>query len=159
MSDPAAVAPLAAALKDGDYRVRRAAATALGQTGQPSAIPHLLEALADPDGGVGEAAANSLAMLGAPAVQPLLAKLGGGNPTVAYLAARALSAMGDASIPALQSVLNSPNSNARHWALVALAGNSSPRAVELLRQVQGKLPESERWIVDEALMRLASGAS
>jgi HEAT repeat protein len=102
MNDPAAVAPLAVALRDPDYRVRRTAATSLGQTGQTSAIPHLLDALADPDGGVGEAAANSLANLGAAAVQPLIARLGGNNPTVAYLAARALSAMGDVSITALQ---------------------------------------------------------
>jgi HEAT repeat protein len=159
MNDPAAVAPLSVALKDPDYRVRRTAATSLGQTGQTSAIPHLLDALSDPDGGVGEAAANSLANLGAAAVQPLIARLGGNNPTVAYLAARALSAMGDVSITALQGALNSPNATARHWALIALAGNSSPRAAELLQQVQQRIPESERWIIDEAVMRLGSSES
>ncbi|MGC8785781.1 MAG: HEAT repeat domain-containing protein, partial [Armatimonadota bacterium] len=134
----------------------RTAAAALGQTGQSAAIPYLLEALSDADGGVGEAAANSLATLGAPAVQPLVAKLAAGNPTVAYLAARALSAMGDVSIPALQSALNSSNANTRHWTLIALAGNNSPRAVELLRQIQARIPESERWIIQEAIMRLGS---
>jgi HEAT repeat protein len=159
MSTAAAVPPLSVALKDADYRVRRAAAAALGQTGQVAAIPYLLSALSDPDGGVGEAAANSLALLGTPAVQPLLAQLGSNNPTVAYLAARTLSLMGDVSVPALQNAINSPDLRVRRWALIALAANDSPQAVQLLRQIQPRIPESERWIIDEAVMRLGSGES
>jgi hypothetical protein len=67
--------------------------------------------------------------------------------------------MGDASVAALQSAWSSPNANTRHWALIALAGNDSPRAVQLLRQIQARVPQSERWIIEEAMMRLGSGES
>jgi HEAT repeat protein len=56
--------------------------------------------LSHPDGGVAQNAARSLGRIGKPAIQPLLQAMRSSDPTVAYLAASALSQI-DAAEPAL----------------------------------------------------------
>jgi HEAT repeat protein len=55
-----AVAPLVAALGDGDWRVRRGAAAALGEIGDPGSVDALIEALDDGREEVRQAAREAL---------------------------------------------------------------------------------------------------
>jgi HEAT repeat protein len=100
IADPQSVALLAQLLNDPAPEVARAAADALGQVNRPEAVPVLIRALSHPDGGVAQNAARSLARIGKPAIQPLLQAMRSSDPTVAYLAASALSQI-DAAEPAL----------------------------------------------------------
>jgi len=74
-----AVPALLEALRDGNCRVRRAAAEVLSRFGGAAepAVPALAEALTDPDGRVRRAAAKALRRAGAPAAaaMPALRKL------------------------------------------------------------------------------------
>jgi HEAT repeat protein len=85
-----AVEPLIAALKGEDWRVREAAAEALGKVGDARAVEPLIAALKDGDSDVRKAAAEALAKIGAPAVEPLIAALKGEDWRVREAAAEAL---------------------------------------------------------------------
>ena len=92
---PEAVAPLAAALKDQEPRVRRAAASALWHAKDVAkpAIPALREALSDPEPSVVVRAAGALISMEIPEKElagPLRVVLERGDPSDRFLAARAL---------------------------------------------------------------------
>jgi HEAT repeat protein len=92
---PEAVAPLAAALKDQEPRVRRAAASALWHASDVAtpAIPALREALNDPEPSVAVRAAGALISMQVPAKElapPLRVVLEHGDTSNRFLAARAL---------------------------------------------------------------------
>jgi HEAT repeat protein len=70
-----AVDPLIAALKDGDYSVREAAADTLGQIGDARGAEPLIAALKDGTSSVRTAAAGALVKIGRAAVEPLIAVL------------------------------------------------------------------------------------
>jgi energy-coupling factor transporter ATP-binding protein EcfA2 len=59
-------------LKDEDWRIRRAAAEALGQIGDPQATPALIQALQDEEWLVRQAAAEALGQIGDPQATPAL---------------------------------------------------------------------------------------
>lgn len=104
-----AVPPIAALLKDGEPRIRRAAASTLWGLGtrMGPAVPTLAETLRDPDPEVRLSAAMALESAGphaAPAVPALIAALKDADANVRLYACKALGAVGPparSAIPAL----------------------------------------------------------
>ena len=96
MKDPRTVEPLLLALQDWFFKVREAAAYALGGLGDPRAVEPLIDALGDTHGKVREAAVWSLGKFGDHrAVDPLLKTLGDPDPKVREAAAWTLGKFGD----------------------------------------------------------------
>jgi cyclophilin family peptidyl-prolyl cis-trans isomerase len=99
-TQPAIVAPpppsdLIRLLNDGEARVRRRAALALGRVGLPDAIEPLAKLLADEEPDVRQMAAFALGLIGDAAARPALQMaLGDMNPLVQGRAAEALGTIG-----------------------------------------------------------------
>ncbi|MDW8071139.1 MAG: HEAT repeat domain-containing protein, partial [Anaerolineae bacterium] len=98
---------LSRALRDENWRVRWAAAKALGKLGDAQAVPALLAALQDEDWRVRVAAAEALGKLGdAQAVPALIAALRDEDADMRRAAVEALGKLGDAqAVPALLAAL------------------------------------------------------
>jgi HEAT repeat protein len=125
-----AVEPLAAALRDEDKDVRRAAAQALGQISDARAVEPLIVALKDKDEYVREAATDALGRIGVPAVEPLVAALRDEDKDVRRAAARALGQIGDArAVPPLIAAWGDKDGDVRQRVSQALAEVGLP-AVE-----------------------------
>jgi len=93
--DARAVKPLIAALKDGDWKVRLAAAQALREIKDRRAVEPLIAALKDGDVGVRLAAVEALMeMQDRRAVEPLIAALEDERLEICMAAAQALEAFG-----------------------------------------------------------------
>jgi HEAT repeat protein len=109
-------------LKDEDWRIRRAAAEALGQIGDPQATPALIQALRDEDFWVRRAAAEALGQIGDPQATPALAQaLRDEMWLVRLAAAEALGQIGDPqATPALIQALQDEDSDVRRAAARAL---------------------------------------
>lgn len=133
-STSAQIAELAGRLKDTDRDTRRAAAEALGRTGDPRAADALVDALQDEARSVREAAAAALGALGAPrAVEPLLALLRDEGWSVRKAAADALGKLGDLqAVAPLIELLRDPDRSVRRAAAAALGALGDARAVEPL---------------------------
>ncbi|HEY7512095.1 MAG TPA: HEAT repeat domain-containing protein [Vicinamibacteria bacterium] len=128
-----AVPALAELLKDGEPRVRRAAASTLWGLGRRMgpAVPALAETLRDPD------------------------------PEVRLSAAMALESAGEhagAAVPALVAALKDPEANVRLYACKALgaAGPSARSAIPAL--VEAAKIDFLRGSAEEALRRIRTGA-
>jgi HEAT repeat protein len=152
IADPQSVALLAQLLNDPAPEVARAAADALGQVNRPEAVPVLIRALSHPDGGVAQNAARSLARIGKPAISPLLQVMRSPDPTVAHLAASALSQI-DAAEPALLQAATDPA--LRRYALIALIERGSAAAIPLLEQAARADDPALRQIAQRGLQRLS----
>ncbi len=152
LNDTQAVTMLQRALNDADPTVRRAATDALGTTGHPNAIPALISALAHPDGGVARNASRSLVKIGAPAIPALIAQLRSSNPTVAYLAAHALSQIPEAE-PALLKAAEDPAT--QRYALVALKERTAYAAKPLFERAARSDDPVLRQIAESALQQLS----
>jgi len=152
IADPQSVALLAQLLNDPAPEVARAAADALGQVDRPEAVPVLARALSHPDGGVAQNAARSLARIGKPAIQPLLQAMRSPDPTVAYLAASALSQI-DAAEPILLQAARDPI--VRRYALIALIERGSAAAIPVLEQAARADDPALRQIAQRGLQRLS----
>jgi cyclophilin family peptidyl-prolyl cis-trans isomerase/HEAT repeat protein len=120
---PALVAPppptdLLVLLGDGEARVRRRAALALGRVGLPDAVEALTKALGDEEVEVRQMAAFALGLLGSPAARPALTQaLTGRDVVLQGRAAEALGLIGDkADAPAIGEMVRA------HVAAGALAG-------------------------------------
>jgi cyclophilin family peptidyl-prolyl cis-trans isomerase/HEAT repeat protein len=105
---PALVAPpppsdLLVLLGDGEARVRRRAALALGRVGLPDAVEPLTKALGDEEVEVRQMAAFALGLIGSPAARPALTQaLTGRDVVLQGRAAEALGLIGDkADAPAI----------------------------------------------------------
>jgi HEAT repeat protein len=86
-------------LSDGEARIRRRAALAIGRVGLRDGVQPLLGILNDPDPEVRQMAAFALGLLGdARARDPLVAALGDSSPLMQGSAAEALGLIGDASV-------------------------------------------------------------
>jgi cyclophilin family peptidyl-prolyl cis-trans isomerase/HEAT repeat protein len=120
---PALVAPpaptdLLVLLGDGEARVRRRAALALGRVGLPEAIGPLTRALGDEEPEVRQMAAFALGLIGSPDARPALTQaLTGRDPILQGRAAEALGLIGDkADAPAIGEMVRT------HVAAGALSG-------------------------------------
>ena len=93
---PALPSDLIRLLDDGESRVRRRAALALGRVGLPEAVVPLAARLADPEAEVRQMAAFALGLIGDAAARPaLLTALRDASPLVQGRAAEALGAIAD----------------------------------------------------------------
>jgi HEAT repeat protein len=117
--------PLAAALSDASVDVRKRAAWALGNADLKEAPPALTALLRDRDPEMRELAAWSLYQIEDPASIPALnaalrSETNNKNLQIAYI--KALAAVGEKSVDALKSLLESPDPEIKSIAVKALAG-------------------------------------
>src|SRR4051794_38994747 len=98
VAPPPAPPDLTRMLTDGEARIRRRAALAIGRVGLKDGVPALLGVLSDPDPEVRQMAAFALGLLGdTRARDPLVAALADPSPLLQGSAAEALGLMGDAA--------------------------------------------------------------
>ena len=119
---------LAAALRDAERPVRRAAAEALGWIG-PAAVPALAPALREADEDIRRAAAEALGRIGPAAVPALLDALREADEDIRRVAAEALGRIGPAAVPALAAALRDQTLEVRWVAAKALGEIGQPRRV------------------------------
>lgn len=127
VADPAALPALVSALGDADADVRQEAAWAVGTIRPEQAPAGLLRALEDQDREVRMSAAWALFTIADPAgtdaIDTAYRKEADSEVRTALL--RALGAMGDRSVPALERLVTSPDSSVRTIAIMALAGGNA----------------------------------
>jgi hypothetical protein len=165
LKTPAAVAPLAKALVDGDVPLRVAAVQALGEIGSPGALQSLERALEDAERDVRVAAVRALSGRN---YRPVLAKLDAivkGRPlrdadlTEKMAMFEAYGGLcGDEGVTALDAMLNGKSlfgrredSELRACAAVALGRVNTPRAQEALRRASIEKDVIVRNAVNRAL--------
>lgn len=126
-------------LTDGDDRMRRAAATFLGEIGDPAAVEPLVGAVLDSNDSVQEAALTALGAIGDPrALLPLAAALKNPEPRCRAAAAAAFVQIGKRLVDPLIANLKAPDPNIREAAAAVLVriGNSTVQPlVEVLWQI------------------------
>jgi HEAT repeat protein len=129
---PAAVAPIARVLKEGDYAQRVLAASVLGDLAAPAVLKPLLAALKDRDPLVRTAAADALARQQGPgAVNGLVGALKDRDRNVRSSAATALGRLGDElAVEPLMATLQDKEWQVRAAALEALGRLGSRRALD-----------------------------
>jgi beta-lactamase regulating signal transducer with metallopeptidase domain len=127
MGDAAAVDELVGALQDANAETRETAAWAIGSCEPDKAPAALMTALSDKNRDVRLAAAWALFSIEDPAATSALdAALGKESDKEVQLGMiRALGAMGDQAVDALQRLVTSPDSNVRTIAITALAGGGA----------------------------------
>ena len=131
-----AVPVLVKLLDDKDYKVRMAAAEALGQIGAEAAVEPLIRSLGDTSKNVQQVAAEGLTKVGEPAISALLDALIGKDQLARKWAAEALGNIGDVSVAQqLIARLNDSNIDVQRAAVTALGDLKSKRAIEPLIEV------------------------
>ena len=165
LKTPAAVAPLAKALAEGDVPLRVAAVQALGEIASPGALQSLERGLDDAERDVRVAAIRALS---ARNYRPVLAKLDAmvkgkalrdANLTEKMVAFEAYGGLcGDEGVAALDAMLNGKSlfgrredSELRACAAVALGRINTPRAQEVLRRASSEKDVIVRNAVNRAL--------
>jgi HEAT repeat protein len=114
------VGPLVSALADKDGTVAQAAVRALGRLGN-AGVTQLVAALSSSDETVAYYASEALATIGKPSEDAVLAAAVPGKPTARW-AAITLGQIGDSrSIPALETLSQSPDADTAYAASSALA--------------------------------------
>jgi cyclophilin family peptidyl-prolyl cis-trans isomerase/HEAT repeat protein len=163
-------------LSDGEARVRRRAALALGRVGLPEAVQPLVGLLGDEEPEVRQMAAFALGLVGAADARPaLLAALGDADPEVQGRAAEALGTIGDpADATAVSAMVRThigagalmgvaaddltsplaPAVEATRLGLYALARFGSYDALAAAALDAGGQPVSTWWPVSYAIQRL-----
>ena len=130
-----AVPALIAALKDTDVKVRRAAASSLGNLEDPRSVPALIEALRDTDSEVRACAADALGNMEDPrAIPGLTAAIKDSSPEVRRRAISAISNMegGNKPVDAFIAALSDSNAEVREAAVEAISEVQDKRAVRPL---------------------------
>lgn len=140
---------LARALNYADPNIRRAAAAALGETGDARAVDALILALKNPDWEHDPrdtaALADALIRLGLPSVGPLIALLDWHSKVVRVSVAGALAAIGRPSVPPLIDLLGRADLENRETAGQILA-EIGPEAVdELIDALNDPLTGKRQW--------------
>jgi len=165
LKTPAAVAPLAKALAEGDVPLRVAAVQALGEIASPGALQSLERGLDDAERDVRVAAIRALS---ARNYRPVLAKLDAmvkgkalrdANLTEKMVVFEAYGGLcGDEGVPALDAMLHGKSlfgrredSELRACAAVALGRVNTPRAQEVLRRASSEKDVIVRNAVNRAL--------
>jgi HEAT repeat protein len=165
LKTPAAVAPLAKALAEGDVPLRVAAVQALGEIASPGALQSLERGLDDAERDVRVAAVRALS---ARNYRPVLAKLDAmvkgkalrdANLTEKMVVFEAYGGLcGDDGVPALDAMLHGKSlfgrredSELRACAAVALGRVNTPRAQEVLRRASSEKDVIVRNAVNRAL--------
>jgi HEAT repeat protein len=159
IKDPRAVASLIAALKDGDWRVRKVASEGLSKIGALAVEP-LIAALKDQDPLVRRAAIKALGEINDPrGVEPLIAALKDSSDEARQLAA---SALGDSRDPRAVEPLIAALKDANAWVRLDAASSlgeiKDPRAVEPLKAALNDTDQSVRNYAAQALDRIYAPA-
>ncbi|SCL74332.1 putative oxidoreductase/HEAT repeat-containing protein [Methanoculleus chikugoensis] len=151
INDPAAVEPLARALKDASDDLRCQASGALAKF-ESRAVEPLMAMLADADPDVRIVAAGVLGDTGNPAaVEPLIGALRDENDDVRGAAGGALFRMGDAAVEPLIAATKDADRNVRLYAAGALKYIGNPRAIEALQRLAGSADAEERSVAEDAI--------
>jgi hypothetical protein len=138
-----------------DNRVRVAAITSLGKTGNPQAVRPLITLLGDGNRGVREAAVRALGALGGLAVEPLIAALGDGDWHLRVGSAIALRIIGDLSgVEPLIRALSDENRFVRREAAKSLGRMGDRRATDPLISLLGDVDTGVRVRAAAALGRI-----
>jgi hypothetical protein len=165
LKTPAAVAPLARALAEGDVPLRVAAVQALGEIGSPGALQSLERGLDDAERDVRVAAVRAMSARGYRPVLPKLDAIVKGkalrdaNLTEKMAVFEAYGGLcGDEGVAALDAMLNGKSlfgrredSEFRACAAVALGRVNTPRAQEALRRASIEKDVIVRNAVNRAL--------
>jgi HEAT repeat protein len=149
--DPRVVGPLTKFLEDKDWKLRQAAALAIGRLGHPEL---LIKAL----GGVGEAAAAvALGQLGDQrALKPLIKVLGDQDKDVRLAAVAALHSLGGPrSVEPLIKALDDNNWEVRKAAIEVLGVIGDPRAVKPLIKCLDVSNGPVCWFAAKAVRKLS----
>ena len=124
---------MVAALRDVEWKVRRAAVLALSEIGDPRAIQPLIATLMDKDDDVRRAVAGALVKAGEPAVRPLIVVLEDLNVDARRSAVEALGEIGDPqAVRPLVAVLNDEDQQVRQAAADALVKVGKPAVQPLI---------------------------
>ncbi|UYU19189.1 MULTISPECIES: HEAT repeat domain-containing protein [Methanoculleus] len=154
IGDPAALEPLARALRDENDDLRCQAAGAIAKFG-PGAVEPLRRMLADPDPDVRIFAAGVLGDTGeASAVEPLIGALRDGNDDVRGAAAGALMRMGGAAVEPLVAATKDADRNVRLYAAGALKYIGDPRAIDALEALARSGDKDERSVAEDAIEKI-----
>lgn len=159
IGDPAAVEPLAGALKDANDDLRCQASGAIAKFGSRAVEP-LTGLLTDPDPEVRIVAAGVLGDTGDPgAVDPLIGALRDGNTDVRGAAGGALFRMGDAAVEPLVAATKDADRNVRLYAAGALKYIGNPRAIDALQELARSGDTEEKSVAEDAIeaIRMVSG--
>jgi HEAT repeat protein len=134
ISDPQAVGPLIAALRDEDFAVRRAAAEALGQIGDRQAVEPLISSLRDGNRHVRYVAVLALERLDDPlAIEPLEVVCKDRDEAVQAVATVAQAMIGDNPVMQLTTSLKDQDPNGHlHSTVVEALARLGSTAVEPL---------------------------
>ncbi|KDE54859.1 hypothetical protein EI28_11000 [Methanoculleus sp. MH98A] len=151
IGDPAALEPLARALRDKNDDLRCQAAGAIAKFGSRATEP-LRRMLADPDPNTRILAAGVLGDTGeASAVEPLIGALRDRDDDVRGAAAGALIRMGDAAVEPLIAVTKDADRNVRLYAAGALKYIGDPRAIDALRTLTLDEDKDVRSVAEDAI--------
>jgi len=157
-----AVPALIAALKDTDVKVRRAAASSLGNLEDPRSVPALIEALRDTDAEVRACVAEALGNMEDPrAIPGLTAAIKDGSPEVRRRAISAISNMegGNKPVDAFIAALSDSNAEVREAAVEALSDVQDKRAVRPLIKLLSDASSDVRHQTAHALGNLEDPAA
>ena len=142
-----------------EARVRRFAATVLGQWESYVDPGSLVPLLTDPDVGVRLRAARALGRMGDPqAVPALIEALGHSDDLIAGEAADALALMGEAALQPLIEVLGNRDPHLRWHAAKALGQMGDPRAADALIFALNDEDFGVRWLAAKGLATMGSRA-
>jgi HEAT repeat protein len=151
---------LIAALKDKNWRIRQAAARALGEMRSENALPELLYGFGDEDHDVREASQNALTKLGGVAIPGLIDVLDDMNVDRRIAAVEALVHIGVSDprvVPALIHALNDESSWVRIPAVNALGKSRNIQTVnELARLLKDDLDSDVRKAAEKALSEIGT---
>jgi hypothetical protein len=139
-----------------DNRVRRAAISSLGKSGDPRAVGPLVGLMGDENRAIREAAAQALGSLGGLAVPPLIASLGDADWHIRMGAAIALRIIGDPDgVEPLARVTSDENRFVRREAVKSLGRLGDPRATGELITALGDEDDGVRVRAAAALGKIA----
>ena len=142
-------------LREGECRIRSAAASLLGLRGEASGLAMLVETVHSGDVPCKLQAINALGKLkDERGGWALVEALACDDETLHWEASRALGELGEKALPALLDALKSPQPHVRWHAVRALGSIGDPRAAAGVAEALGDSDYSVRWAAADALVAI-----
>jgi len=158
LATPEIISDLYGALRDPFWRIRAAAAEALGRLAPATAVPWLIEALRGKDEGLREHATDTLIRIGHPAVPALIELLKDDDKRMRYVAIWALGQIGPVTneiVPALIAALKDKDEAVRFAAAQAI-GEIGPAAKCAVPALLAALKDKDRDVRYYVILALGS---